>query len=83
MNWDDLSGGERTKIGIAQSLIKQTGLLLLDEPTNHLDIESKETIEDALLDFEGTIIAVSHDVYFINKLFNVTRLLKNKKLKKI
>ena len=70
MNWGDLSGGECTKIGIAQSLIKPTGLLLLDEPT-HLNIESKETIEDALLDFEGTIIAVSHDVYFINKLFNV------------
>ena len=68
--WGYLSGGERTKIGIAQSLIKPTGLLLLDEPT-HLNIESKETIEDALLDFEGTIIAVSHDVYFINKLFNV------------
>lgn len=42
MNWGDLSGDERTKIGIAQSLIKPTGLLLLDEPTNHLDIESKK-----------------------------------------
>lgn len=57
-------------------------LLVLDEPTNHLDIDAKETIEEALLDYEGTIIAVSHDRYFLNKLFNVTYLLKDKKLER-
>ncbi|MBV2898009.1 ATP-binding cassette domain-containing protein [Staphylococcus aureus] len=80
--WEDLSGRERTKVGLAQMLIKPTDLLLLDEPTNHLDIEAKETIEEALLDYEGTIITVSHDRYFLNKLFNTTYLLKDKILKK-
>ncbi|WP_438302199.1 ribosomal protection-like ABC-F family protein [Staphylococcus pseudintermedius] len=79
---NSLSGGEKIRLRWAQLVHSEYNLLVLDEPTNHLDIESKETIEDALLDFEGTIIAVSHDVYFINKLFNVTYLLKNKKLKR-
>ncbi|MCE5517776.1 ABC-F family ATP-binding cassette domain-containing protein [Staphylococcus pseudintermedius] len=79
---NSLSGGEKIRLRWAQLVHSEYNLLVLDEPTNHLDIESKETIEDALLDFEGTIIAVSHDVYFINKLFNITYLLKNKKLKR-
>ena len=57
-------------------------MLVLDEPTNHLDIDAKETIEDALLNFEGSIITVSHDRYFLNKLFNTTYFLKNKTLEK-
>ncbi|HDU1409227.1 TPA: ABC-F family ATP-binding cassette domain-containing protein [Staphylococcus pseudintermedius] len=79
---NSLSGGEKIRLRWAQLVHSEYNLLVLDEPTNHLDIESKETIEDALLDFEGTIIAVSHDVYFINKLFNIKYLLKNKKLKR-
>ncbi|EHP0465703.1 ABC-F family ATP-binding cassette domain-containing protein [Staphylococcus pseudintermedius] len=79
---NSLSGGEKIRLRWAQLVHSEYNLLVLDEPTNHLDIESKETIEDALLDFEGTIIAVSHDVYFINKLFNISYLLKNKKLKR-
>lgn len=68
-----LSGGERARLVLAKLMQKKVNLLLLDEPTNHLDIESREALENALLSFDGTIIAVSHDRYFINKL--ATRLL--------
>lgn len=78
----DLSGGEKIRLRWAQIVNSHYNLLILDEPTNHLDIEAKETIEEALLDYEGTIIAVSHDRYFLNKLFNATYLLKDKSLKK-
>ncbi|UXR85760.1 ribosomal protection-like ABC-F family protein [Staphylococcus felis] len=79
---NDLSGGEKIRLRWAQIVNTDYNLLILDEPTNHLDIDTKETIEDALLDYEGSIIAVSHDRYFLNKLFNTTYLLKNKTLKK-
>lgn len=78
----DLSGGEKIRLRWAQIVNTDYNLLVLDEPTNHLDIDAKETIEDALLDFEGSIITVSHDRYFLNKLFNTTYLLKNKTLEK-
>lgn len=78
----DLSGGEKIRLRWAQIVNSHYNLLILDEPTNHLDIEAKETIEEALLDYEGTIITVSHDRYFLNKLFNTTYLLKDKSLKK-
>ncbi|MCO6217090.1 ATP-binding cassette domain-containing protein [Staphylococcus epidermidis] len=78
----DLSGGEKIRLRWAQIVNTDYNLLVLDEPTNHLDIDVKETIEDALLDFEGSIITVSHDRYFLNKLFNTTYLLKNKTLEK-
>lgn len=78
----DLSGGEKIRLRWAQIVNTDYNLLVLDEPTNHLDIDAKETIEDALLDFEGSIITVSHDRYFLNKLFNITYLLKNKTLEK-
>ncbi len=68
-----LSGGERARLVLAKLMQKKVNLLLLDEPTNHLDIESREALENALMSFDGTIIAVSHDRYFINKL--ATRIL--------
>ena len=68
-----LSGGERARLSLAKLMQKKVNLLILDEPTNHLDVESREVLEDALASFEGTIIAVSHDRYFIKKL--ATRIL--------
>ena len=68
-----LSGGERARLVLAKLMQKKVNLLLLDEPTNHLDIESREALEEALLNFDGTIIAVSHDRYFIHKI--ATRML--------
>lgn len=62
-----LSGGERSRVSLLKLMLSKANTLFLDEPTNHLDIYSKETLEDALLSYDGTIMAISHDRYFLNK----------------
>ena len=68
-----LSGGERDRVSLAKLMLSQANFLILDEPTNHLDITSKEILEEALNNYEGTVLYVSHDRYFINK--TATRIL--------
>ena len=67
---DMLSGGERVRLALCKLFRKNPNFLILDEPTNHMDIASKEALEELLLDYEGTLLFVSHDRYFIKKLAN-------------
>lgn len=69
----DLSGGERGRVSLSKLMLSEANFLILDEPTNHLDITSKEILEDALNAYEGTVLYVSHDRYFINR--TATRIL--------
>jgi ATPase subunit of ABC transporter with duplicated ATPase domains len=63
----DLTGSEKVKVLLAQALFGKPGVLILDEPTNHLDIKSIAWLEEFLIEFEGTVIVVSHDRHFLNK----------------
>ena len=69
----DLSGGERGRVSLAKLMLSEANFIILDEPTNHLDITSKEILENALNQYEGTVLYVSHDRYFINQ--TATRIL--------
>ena len=79
----ELSGGERMRLRLAELMHQDCNLLILDEPTNHLDIDSKEVLEESLEEFAGTILSVSHDRYFINRLFTNIYWLENGSITKV
>ena len=66
-SFDSLSGGEKTRVNLARLILEDTDILLLDEPTNHLDLHATEWLEDYLLGFKGTVLVISHDRYFLDK----------------
>lgn len=66
--FDSLSGGEKTRVNLARLILEDTDILLLDEPTNHLDMHATEWLEDYLLHFKGTVLAISHDRWFLDKI---------------
>ena len=77
-----LSGGEKVRLLLAELIQSKANILIFDEPTNHIDADTRNTLEAALLEYKGTIIFVSHDRYFINKIATSVALLKNGKITK-
>ncbi len=75
-----LSGGEKVRIKLLELILKKANFLILDEPTNHIDIDTREILEDSLLNYDGTILFISHDRYFINKVATRIVRIENKKL---
>lgn len=78
-NYNNLSGGEKTRANLAKLLLKEPSILILDEPTNHLDIDSMEFLEELISNYKGTVVIVSHDRYFLDKIVTKTVLLENGK----
>jgi ATP-binding cassette subfamily F protein 3 len=76
-----LSGGERTRLAMIKLLLEPVNLLILDEPTNHLDIRTKDILKQALMEFDGTLILVSHDRDFLDGLVNKIYEFGNKRVK--
>jgi ATP-binding cassette subfamily F protein 3 len=76
-----LSGGEKSRVALAKILLTKSNLIILDEPTNHLDIESKQVLQNALRDFEGSLVIVSHDVDFLSPIVNKVVEIKKGELK--
>lgn len=76
----NISGGEKVRIKLLELILSKSNFLILDEPTNHIDIDTREILEEALLDFDGTLLFISHDRYFINKIATKIVRIKNKKL---
>ena len=75
-----LSGGEKVRIKLLELILKNSNFLILDEPTNHIDVDTREILEESLLNFEGSILFISHDRYFINKIATKIIRIENKKL---
>ncbi|MEH7309240.1 ribosomal protection-like ABC-F family protein [Neobacillus drentensis] len=80
---ETLSLGERTRVKLVEMLMKEYDVLVLDEPTNHLDLPSREQLENTLSEFTGTIITVSHDYYFLNKLCDRLLIFENQQIKRV
>merc|ERR1712157_582048 len=77
-----LSGGEKARLSLCCMMLRSANLLILDEPTNHLDIPAKEMLEEALQHFDGSVMVVSHDRYFISKVATTCVAIEDKQLKK-
>ena len=76
------SGGEKARLSLCCMMLRESNLLILDEPTNHLDIPAKEMLEEALQHFDGSVVVISHDRYFISKVATTIVAIEEKKLVK-